>query len=161
MSRIRNTDYNAVHHLTSRIAHRAYFLKEEERNDFLSLTMRVSAFSGVELLGWCIMDNHFHLYVYLPEPPTPSDEEVIRRYHLLKGYVRRLLSDEDDDRIVNPYTQTGAACPTPCASSDGFAKARAELIRSIRRRMYSIAEYMRYVGPEIMLARCVATLDSA
>ena len=145
MSRIRNTDYNTVHHLTSRIAHRAYFLKEEARNDFLSLTMRVSAFSGVELLGWCIMDNHFHLYVYLPEPPTLSDEEVIRRYHLLKGYVRRLLSDEDDDRIVNPYTQTGAACPTPRASSDGFAKARVELIRSIRRRMYSIAEYMRMI----------------
>jgi len=145
MSRVRNTAYNTVHHLTSRIAHQAYFLREEECNDFLSLVLRVSAFSGVEPLGWCIMNNHFHLHVYLPEPPELSDEEVLARYALLRGDAQRLLSDEDDDRIVNPYAQSGAGCRTGCASSDGRIQARTELVKSIRRRLYSIAEYMRMI----------------
>ena len=146
MARIRNTEYNTVHHLTSRIAHRAFFLKEEERNDFVDLMRRVSAFSGVELLGWCVLDNHFHIYVYLPVPRQLTDEEVLSRFRLLKGDASRLLDDESDDRIVNPYGQSGAECQTPRASSDGGREeARAKLVKSIRRRMYSIAEYMRMI----------------
>lgn len=145
MSRVRNTEYDTVHHLTSRIAHRAFFLKENERNDFVDLMLRVSAFSGVELLGWCVLDNHFHIYVYLPVPPILTDEEVLLRFKHLKGDACRLLSDESDDRIVNPYGNVGAECQTPCASSDGREEARAGLVKSIRRRMYSIAEYMRMI----------------
>ena len=146
MARIRNTEYNTVHHLTSRIAHRAFFLKEDERNDFVDLMRRVSAFSGVELLGWCVLDNHFHIYVHLPVPTPLTDEEVLARFRLLKGDASRLLADESDDRIVNPYGQTGAECQTPCASTDGGrGEARAKLVMSIRRRMYSIAEYMRMI----------------
>ena len=146
MARVRNTEYNTVHHLTSRIAHRAFFLKADERNDFIDLMLRVSAFSGVELLGWCVLDNHFHIYAYLPVPPPLSDEEVLARFRLLKGDASRLLTDEADDRIVNPYGRTGAECQTPCASLDGGrTEARAKLVKSIRRRMYSIAEYMRMI----------------
>jgi len=135
MSRIRNKQYNTVHHLTSRIAHGVYFLNEAERNDFLSIVKRVSAFSGVVLVGWCIMHNHFHLYVYLPVPPPLSDDEVLTRFHLLKGDAVRILLDK-----------TGAEGQTFRASlSDDRESARAEVVRSIRRRMYSIAEYMRMI----------------
>ena len=146
MARVRNKEYDTVHHLTSRIAHRAFFLKEDERNDFIDLMLRVSAFSGVELLGWCVLDNHFHIYVYLPVPPILSDDDVLARFRLLKGDAHRLLSDESDDHIENPYAKTGAECQTPRASlSGGCAEAREKLVRSIRRRMYSIAEYMRMI----------------
>ena len=146
MARVRNKEYNTVHHLTSRIAHRAFFLKEDERNDFIDLMLRVSAFSGVELLGWCVLDNHFHICVYLPVPPSLTDEEILSRFRLLRGDASRLLTDESDNRIENPFDQTGARCLTPCASFDGGrAEARRKLIKSIRRRMYSIAEYMRMI----------------
>ena len=136
MSRVRNKEYNTVHHLTSRIAHRVYFLKEEERNDFMSLVKRVSAFSGVELIGWCVLDNHFHLYVYLPEPPQLTDEEVLARFNVLKGDAERVLAE---DRFGNE-------CQTLVASlGEDRAQARAERIAAIRRRMYSIAEYMRMI----------------
>ena len=136
MARVRNKEYNTVHHLTSRIAHRVFFLKEEERNDFVSLMMRVSAFSGVELIGWCIMNNHFHIYVYLPEPPQMTDEEVLARFKALKGDAERIFADDG----------FGTGCPTLGASLDeGREKARAERVAAIRRRMYSIAEYMRMI----------------
>ena len=136
MARVRNKEYNTVHHLTSRIAHRVFFLKEDERNDFVSLMMRVSAFSGVELIGWCIMNNHFHIYVYLPEPPQMTDEEVLARFKALKGDAERIFADDG----------FGTECPTLGASLDeGREKARAERVAAIRRRMYSIAEYMRMI----------------
>ena len=78
-------DYGTVHHLVSRIAHRVYFLKEEERSDFLEMVRRSAEFTGVRLLGWCVMGNHFHLLGYLPEPATLDECEVLRRYGVLKG----------------------------------------------------------------------------
>ena len=78
-------DYGTVHHLVSRIAHRVYFLKDEERSDFLEMVRRSAEFTGIRLLGWCVMGNHFHLLVYLPKPETLDECEVLRRYGILKG----------------------------------------------------------------------------
>ena len=78
-------DYGTVHHLVSRIAHRVYFLKDEERSDFLEMVRRSAEFTGIQLLGWCVMGNHFHLLVYLPEPKALDECEVLRRYGILKG----------------------------------------------------------------------------
>lgn len=131
MSRKRNKNYNTVHHLTSRIAHRVFFLKKEERNDFMDLVRRVSAFSGVELIGWCVLDNHFHLYVYLPVPPPLTDEQVRQRMALLKGDCKRLLADEakDEGDCVGGVNSMSEENP----------------MDRIRRRMYSIAEYMKMI----------------
>ena len=143
MARTRNKKYNTVHHLTSRIAHRVYFMKEEERNDFMALVEKVSAFSGIELIGWCIMDNHFHLYVYLPVPPSLTDDEVLERFKLLKGDGNRLLVDEKT--YGGCPSSFGTECLTPCAKSEDRKDARAKLAAAVRRRMYSIAEFMRMI----------------
>ena len=60
-SNYRTKDHDTVHHLVSRIAHRVYFLKDEERNDFIEMMRRTAEFCGIELIGWCIMTNHFHI----------------------------------------------------------------------------------------------------
>lgn len=89
-SNYRIKDYNTFHHLTSRIAHRVYFLKDEERNDFMEMMLRVSEFTGIKLVGWCLLQNHFHILAYLPTPPTNlPTEEIIRRYGLIKGAAER------------------------------------------------------------------------
>jgi len=103
------------------------------------------------------MNNHFHLYVYLPKPPQLTDDEVIKRFHQLKGNASSLLIDASDDRIpgvktgsecqtLSANSETGSECQTPSASLDPVrARARELLAESIRRRMYSIAEYMRMI----------------
>lgn len=78
-------EHETVHHLISRIAHRVYFLKDDERKDFLEIVRRSALFSGVQLLGWCVMGNHFHLLVFLPTPRFVDEQEVIDRYAALKG----------------------------------------------------------------------------
>ena len=77
---------NRCYHLISRVAHRAFFLDDEERTRLVDLIRRVSRFSGVKLLAYGVMSNHFH--VTDPDHPTSprqkfaltkEGEERIRR----------------------------------------------------------------------------------
>lgn len=74
-----------VHHLVSRIAHRVYFLKDEERDEFTDMMRRTAEFCGIKLIGWCVMTNHFHILAYLPKPQVLDEDEILRRYGMLKG----------------------------------------------------------------------------
>ena len=130
-SNYRITDYETVHHLTSRIAHRVYFLKEEERNDFQELMLRVAHFCGLRLLGWCIMENHFHILVYLPTPEALPQDEVISRYRSLSGVMGRDDLACDFDRWAR-QGETGAMLID-------------DAVRRLRNRMYSIAWFMKLV----------------
>ena len=44
---------------------------------------QVAAFSGVEVLTYCIMSNHFHVLLRVPESVNISDVELLRRYRIL------------------------------------------------------------------------------
>jgi REP element-mobilizing transposase RayT len=44
---------------------------------------QVADFSGVEILSFCVMNNHFHVLVSVPVIGSVSDEELIRRYRVL------------------------------------------------------------------------------
>lgn len=125
-------EYNTIHHLTSRIAHKVFFLEEEERNDFLGMVKRVATFSGTPLIGWCIMMNHFHLDVYLPEPPEViGEEEVLCRYAALKGLAARQNLEMEFAR----WRLEGDA---------GERRVEARL-DGLRRQMYDIGVFMKRI----------------
>lgn len=84
-SSYRNKEFNTVHHITSRIAHKVRFLQDQERNDLVDIIRRSAEFTGVRLIGWCVMVNHFHILAFLPPPQEIGEEEVLRRYRVLKG----------------------------------------------------------------------------
>lgn len=73
------------HHLMSRIAHKVFIMTEEERSSFVDMMRRVAEFTGIKLVAWCFMANHFHILAYLPEPIEVDDVELMRRYRVLKG----------------------------------------------------------------------------
>ena len=50
---------NRCYHLISRVAHRAFFLDDGELTRLVDLVRRVSRFSGVKLLAYGVMSNHF------------------------------------------------------------------------------------------------------
>ena len=127
----RDKNSETVHHLVSRIAHRVYFLKEDERMDFLDIVRRAAEFTGVELLGWCVMTNHFHLLVYLPAPPIVDEDEVLRRYGILKG------AKATDDMVVRfeSWRRNG----------DSGERLVAGWVDRQRRRMYDVGCFMKIV----------------
>ena len=124
-------EHETVHHLISRIAHRVYFLKDDERKDFLEIVRRSSEFSGVQLLGWCVMGNHFHILVFLPTPRFVDEHEVIERYGALKG---------------SHAVSSVAAMFTEWRKQGESGERRvSEWLDAQRRRMYDIGVFMKIV----------------
>ena len=81
-------------------AHRAFFLNAEERTRFVEMLRRVAAFSGVELLAYCVMTNHVHILVFVPDPEKLSDDEVLSRMRILYRDSRFAeLRREWDERL--------------------------------------------------------------
>ena len=88
MRRPRNFQTDRCYHLISRVAHRAFYLNEEERTRFVERMRRVAYFSCIEILAYCVMSNHFHVLVYVPAPCELSEEEVLARVQALYTGVR-------------------------------------------------------------------------
>ncbi len=70
---------NGTYHITSRIVNKEHLLRDPALKDRIMDGLHgTAAFSGVQLLAWCIMDNHFHILVHVPEVPRDywTDPEV-------------------------------------------------------------------------------------
>lgn len=76
---------DAVFHLVSRTAFRSLNIGTEEKRVFRDLLHKQATFSGVQVLSYCFLDNHFHLLVRIPHSPNISDQELVRRYRHLYG----------------------------------------------------------------------------
>ena len=56
-----------AYHVMSRITGGQMLLRDTEKEAFRRLMWRMAKFSGVEILTYAVMDNHFHLLVKVPE----------------------------------------------------------------------------------------------
>ena len=96
MRKLREKRHSRVYHLISRIAHRAFYLDSDERDRFIEVMKRSAVFSGVRLLAWCVMTNHVHILVFVPEPEKLSDEDILARMHML---YRKPRFDEEGEGV--------------------------------------------------------------
>ena len=71
------------YHLVSRVAHKAFFFDEEEKDRFVDLLMRVEFFCYVKVLAYCCMSNHIHVFIFLDDERELSDEEMLARVNAL------------------------------------------------------------------------------
>ena len=81
----------AFYHVVSRIANKAFLLDNcEKKRVFVNMMHRAADFSGVDVITYVVMDNHFHLCVRVPrrEGEVP-ESEVLRRVGVLYGEDRR------------------------------------------------------------------------
>ena len=54
----------------------------------MNMLHRAAEFSGVDVLSYVVMDNHFHLCIRVPEKGFESEDEVLRRVGVLYGEDR-------------------------------------------------------------------------
>ena len=100
----------AFYHVVSRIANRAFLLNKDEKKEvFVNMLHRAADFSGVDVITYVVMDNHFHLCVRVPKREGEiSESEILRRVGVLYGEDRRAAlekrlagyREEDDDTAV-------------------------------------------------------------
>src|SRR5210317_61196 len=78
----------AVYHVMSRTALDGFPLKDVEKDFMLDLIKRFSALYFTEILGFCLMGNHFHLLVKMIPEDRFTDEEIQNRVEAFYGDSR-------------------------------------------------------------------------
>ena len=72
-----------VYHVTSRTSCGQFLFDDEAKGRFLKMLRKQAEFCGVDVLAYCVMSNHFHLLVAVPEGGEIPDAELMRRYRVL------------------------------------------------------------------------------
>jgi putative transposase len=93
-SRLIIYDEKAVYHVMSRTALDGFPLKAVEKDFMLDLIKRLSALYFTEILGFCLMDNHFHLLVKMIPEHRLADEEIQKRFEAFYGDSRKLTNGQ-------------------------------------------------------------------
>jgi len=77
----------AYYHCLSRVVNRDFVFEAPEREEFVRFMREYEAFCGVRVLTYCILSNHFHILLEVPERPRelPSSEELIEKLKGLSG----------------------------------------------------------------------------
>ena len=88
----------AYYHCLSRVVDRQFVFGEREKERFVGFMREYEAFCGVRVITFCIMSNHFHILLEVPQRPEqpPSDEALLGRIEALSGLagggtVRQML----------------------------------------------------------------------
>ncbi|MFP4156606.1 MAG: transposase [Opitutales bacterium] len=72
-----------VYHCMTRTVDGAFLFGDREKEIFRKMLWQVADFSGVEVLTYCVMSNHFHVLVRVDGGQRVSDGELMRRYRVL------------------------------------------------------------------------------
>ena len=136
-----------TYHVTSRFAERARWLEDPRfKDDIVRWLHAIAEFSGVELRAWCVMDNHFHILVHVPEVPeeyrlVSSEEPAAYAFGMRPAECNPPLwpSAGDGPRLAHGGT-TGSASGPGVADGDsprgerpptGFTLPDGEMIRRL------------------------------
>ena len=82
-----------VYHVISRTVLDGYVIGDAEKEYLLNLIKRISSVYFTEVLGFCLMGDHFHLVVRMHRGEDYSDEEIKRRLNLYYGDKERALHE--------------------------------------------------------------------
>ncbi len=75
------------YHVMSRIVNREFIFGAEEKECFRKTMRELEVFSGVHVLTYCIMSNHFHLLLQVPETESIDDQELFRRMRAIYSKI--------------------------------------------------------------------------
>lgn len=85
LARIKLTGRSAVYHCMSRVVGGQALLDQVAKEKLVAMIRQQARFCGVEVITYCIMSNHFHVLVRVPEPSEPGDAELVKRMEALYG----------------------------------------------------------------------------
>ena len=130
MRRIKVCGRAAVYHCMTRTVNGELLFKDREKEILRKMIRQVADFCGVEVLTFCIMSNHFHVLLCVPDGAMVSDAELMRRYKVL--YPKPTKYQEASADIMLAQLKAGGE--------------EAEVIRrKLLARMSDVSEFMKAV----------------
>lgn len=114
------------YHLTSRCVLRQFLFGAEDKEMLVRMMRACAEFSGIEILAYAVLDNHFHILAHVPAPALVPEDEVLRRVDILYGRARR-------DDMSRRWTDW---------RNHGLARMADEELAHLRSRMGDISQFM-------------------
>jgi putative transposase len=97
----------AYYHVMNRVIGKEYLFSGECKERFVQIMREVEAFSGVQVLTYCVMDNHYHLLLKVNEAIPLSDAELLGRYERYVAPMTYLPFKELWDRYAEKENEIG------------------------------------------------------
>lgn len=95
------------YHVMSRVVNRDFIFGNEEK-EYFRLTMRkLEAFTGLKVLTYCIMSNHWHILLEVPEVSDFDDEELLDRLNRFYSKSQYANIFQDYERARTHAIATG------------------------------------------------------
>lgn len=117
-------------HVISRVVDRRKIFGDEEKQVFLSIIRRQESFSGVKVLAYSLMGNHFHLLVQVPVAPDElSETEIWERMKIL--HSREKMEEFEQELEFH--------------KSQGHEKWVSEFFERQFARMYDLSEFVKEI----------------
>ena len=85
IARFTRESKSTVYHVISRTALQGLPIRDVDKDYLLGLIKRLSTLYCVDVLGFAILGNHFHLVARMHPEESVSDQEVIQRYQEYYG----------------------------------------------------------------------------
>ena len=120
----------AIYHCMSRTVNGELLFKDREKEILRKMIHQLADFCGVQVLTFCIMSNHFHVLVRVPNAPAVSDRELMRRYKVL--YPKPTKYQEASANLIEKQLREGGE------EADEFR-------RKMLARMSDVSEFMKAV----------------
>ena len=87
-SRLTIIEQKAVYHVMYRTALDGFPLQDIEKDFMLDLIKRFSALYFTEILGFCLMGNHFHLLVKMIPEDQFTDEDIQKGFEEAGSFLQ-------------------------------------------------------------------------
>ena len=85
LARIKMTGRSAVYHCISRVVGGQRLLDDLCKEKLVEILRQLSRFCGVEVITYCMMANHFHILIRVPDKQEPTDAQLLERMEFLYG----------------------------------------------------------------------------
>jgi len=94
---------DAYYHVVSRVVDKRFIFNAKEKNHFRRWMRKLEAFCGVEVVTFCLMSNHFHLLVRVPDResmPRLTKERLLELLPILYDASQRLGIEQEIARAT-------------------------------------------------------------
>ncbi len=150
---------HAFFHVVSRVVDRQYIFGHAQKEKFLEYMRLYEKFCQIRVVGYCLMDDHFHLIVEVPGRPTerPSQQALLNH---VKETLGQTIHDQYQDRFEF-WSQQLKIGQERCVGNDSasespldsilpskddlaaYAAAQLEKVsKDIWRRMYDVSQFI-------------------